>query len=225
MVVLGLIPARGGSKGIHRKNIKLFDGQPLISWTIKSALNSKCIERVVVSTEDSEIADISLEFGAEVPFIRPGRLAEDTTPGIATVFHALDQLPEVTDVILLQPTSPLRTEEDIENIFNYRKQYNCDSILSICHASKHPSWMYELNKDQTISKILNDHKKKVRQELKPAYLINGAIYIASREFINRYKTFINEFTFGFIMPIERSVDIDTNYDWFIAECLKKKVNE
>ena len=115
--VIAIIPARGGSKGIPRKNLKTLGGKPLIAWTIQAALKSKTIDRVIVSTEDNEMADIAQEWGAEVPFIRPTELAQDKSTAMETVFHALEMIPNYEWVFLLQPTSPLRTTADIDNIF------------------------------------------------------------------------------------------------------------
>ena len=114
---IALIPARGGSKGIKRKNIKPLNNMPLIYWTIKTALSSNYIDRVVVSTEDEEIADISRSLCAEVPFMRPASLAKDNSTAIETVLHALEHLPEVSNILLMQPTSPLRKINHIEEIF------------------------------------------------------------------------------------------------------------
>ena len=129
---IALIPARGGSKGIKRKNIKLFNNMPLIYWTIKTALESNYIDRVVVSTEDDEIADISRSLCAEVPFMRPPSLATDDSTGIETVLHALDNLSEVKNILLMQPTSPLRKPIHIEEIFKLRTKFDCDSAVSLC---------------------------------------------------------------------------------------------
>ena len=128
MTSVALIPARGGSKGILRKNIKPFHSQPLIYWSIKAALNSKYIDRVVVSTEDKEIAEIARSFSAEIPFIRPKELAMDNTPGIDPVLHALHNLPDVHDLLLLQPTSPLRESRHIDEIFKLRSKFNSEIL-------------------------------------------------------------------------------------------------
>jgi N-acylneuraminate cytidylyltransferase len=118
MKLLALIPARGGSKGVPRKNIKLLNGKPLVAWTIDAAKQATCINKIVVTTEDKEIAAIAQQLGAEVPFMRPAELAADDTPGIAPVLHAIELLPEFDWVLLLQPTSPLRSVIDIEGIVN-----------------------------------------------------------------------------------------------------------
>ena len=136
MTNIALIPARGGSKGIFRKNIKLFNTKPLIYWSIKTAFESDFIERVIVSTEDEEIADIARSFSAEVPFLRPKELAEDYSLGIEPVIHALDNLSNISNILLMQPTSPLRRAKDINGIFKLRSKLNAESAVSVSKAKK-----------------------------------------------------------------------------------------
>ena len=142
MTLLALIPARGGSKGIPRKNIRLFCGRPLLYWSIDVALMSSCVDQVVVSTDDTEIAAIAKTGGAEVPFLRPEKLASDEAPAISSVLHALEQLPKVTDVLLLQPTSPLRHLEDLDAIVQLRHQAGRESAVSVTNCGKHPTCMF-----------------------------------------------------------------------------------
>lgn len=222
MTLLGLIPARGGSKGIHRKNIRLFCGKPLLQWSIDAALATACVDQVVVSTEDPEIAELAKAGGAEVPFLRPADLGTDSAPGIAPVLHALDQLPQVRDVLLLQPTSPLRTTADIEAIVALRQQAGRESAVSLMHSTKHPAWMYSLSHDHRLEPLLKLDGAHCRQQLPPAYVLNGALYLASRAFLLREQAFMREDTVGYVMPAERSVDIDTPLDWQWAEFLMEK---
>jgi N-acylneuraminate cytidylyltransferase len=222
MTLLALIPARGGSKGIPRKNIRDFCGKPLISWSIDAAKESNCVDQIVVSTDDHEIASIAEMSGAEVPFLRPSEISGDTTPGIATVLHAMEMLPKVSDVLLLQPTSPLRISSDIESIFKLRNRYQLESAVSITFSSKHPAWMYSLNQRDQLLPFLDRDKANCRQQLPPSYYLNGALYLASREFLLREKALISEDTVGYIMPPDRSVDIDTLLDWEWAEFLMRK---
>ena len=219
MTLLALIPARGGSKGIPRKNIRLFCGKPLLQWSIDAALASACVDQVVVSTDDSEIADLAKAGGAEVPFLRPAELATDRASGIAPVLHALEHLPRVSDVLLLQPTSPLRTSADIEAIVALRQQAGCESAVSLMPSAKHPAWMYGLSQEQRLEPLLELDEIHCRQQLPPAYVLNGALYLASRVFLLRQHSFIREDTVGYVMPPERSVDIDTPFDWQWAEFL------
>ena len=213
MMLLALIPARGGSKGIPRKNIRPFCGKSLLQWSIDAALAAACVDQVLVSTDDPEIAEVAKAGGAEVPFLRPAELATDTAPGIASVLHALDQLPQVSDVLLLQPTSPLRTSADIEAIVALRQQAGRESAVSLTPSAKHPAWMYSLSQDQRLEPLLHLEGAYCRQQLSPAHVLNGALYLATRDFLLTEQAFISHDTVGYLMPAERSVDIDTPLDW------------
>jgi CMP-N,N'-diacetyllegionaminic acid synthase len=222
MTLLALIPARGGSKGIPRKNIRLFCGKPLLQWSIDVALATPCVDRIVVSTDDSEIAEVALAGGAELPFLRPAELASDTASGIAPVLHALEQLPEVSDVLLLQPTSPLRRVEDVEAIVALRQQTGHDAVVSVTLSSKHPAWMFGLSQEQVLEPLMAIPNAACRQQLQPAYMLNGAMYLASRSFLEREGSFLTDDTVGYVMPPERSVDIDSPLDWKWGEFLMEQ---
>ena len=222
MNLLALIPARGGSKGIPRKNVLELCGKPLIAWSIEAAQKSKYIDRLVVSTEDEEIADISRSYGADVPFIRPAELAMDDTPGIEPVLHALDLLPEFDQILLLQPTSPLRTAEDIDGIVDFCKQRNAPVAVSICEPSKHPNWMFTCSEDKRLLPFTNDPIKLNRQELPKIYSANGSLYYARTKWLEKNRVFYSTETLGYIMPTERSVDIDSPLDWKWAEFLLRE---
>lgn len=221
-MLVALIPARSGSKGIIDKNIKLFCGKPLIQWTIEAALNSSSIDRVIVSTDDKKYASLSQKLGAEVPFIRPAELAKDNSPSISFILHALEELPDANELLLLQPTSPLRTTEDIESLITFWKSTPRESIISITPAEVHPSWMFALNQDSTLKPLSANKKAFRRQDLPNTYVINGALYLATRDFLVREKSFFSKNTLGYLIPKERSIDIDTELDWFYAESLMKK---
>lgn len=222
MTLLALIPARGGSKGIPRKNIRPFCGKPLLQWSIDVALAAPSVERVVVSTDDLEIAEIARACGAEVPFLRPPELASDTAPGIAPALHVLRQLPDVSHLLLLQPTSPLRQVDDVEATIALSRKTGNDAIVSVTTCSKHPAWMYALSPEQVIMPILDIQDASIRQQLPPAYVLNGALYFASRSFLEYEKKFLTSSTLGYVMPPERSVDIDTLLDWQWGEFLMQQ---
>lgn len=219
MKTLALIPARGGSKGIPRKNIRLLEGRPLIGWTIEAALASNYIDSVVVSTDDDEIARISRDLGAQVPFMRPKELAQDNTPGMDPVLHALDQLPQFDHIMLLQPTSPLRTTDDIDGCIELALRHKANAVVSICEPAHSPFWMVQLGKDNRISKFIEKTNAVRRQELPLVYSLNGALYFASTTWLKKTKTFISDETIGYVMPQEKSIDIDTPLDWKMAELL------
>jgi CMP-N-acetylneuraminic acid synthetase len=222
MTLLALITARGGSKGIPRKNIRPFCGKPLLLWTIDVALMAPSVDRIVVSTDDPEIAELALSVGAEVPFLRPVELASDTASGMAPVLHALEQLPEVTDVLLLQPTSPLRLVGDVEAIVALRRQACRAAAVSVTPSCKHPAWMYGLTPQQQLEPLLVVPEAACRQQLPPAYALNGALYLASRHFLERERSFLTADTLGYVMPPERSVDIDSPLDWQWGEFLMRQ---
>ena len=225
MKLLVLIPARGGSKGIPRKNIRLLNGKPLIAHTIQAALNVPEIDRVIVSTDDKEIADVAEQWGAEVPFLRPPELAADDTPGIAPVLHALGHFPEVKQVLLLQPTSPLRDSGDIQGILTFQRSQKCPSVVSVYESGKHPQYSYRLDAAGGLSPFLEAAPATCRQDLEKAYSLNGALYLCDRNWLQKNGSFIGPDTLGYPMPPKRSVDIDTPLDWLWAETLMKHQGE
>ena len=225
-MLIGLIPARGGSKGIKRKNIKEIFGKPLIAWTIRQAIETKYLDKVIVSTDDDEIANIAVDFGAEVPFIRPKNIALDESPAIYNILHLLDEIPETKNILYLQPTSPLREIEDIINIIELQNKYDAESCISLSKAPKHPSWMYKLENNKKLNPIFIEEEVSRRQDLSEVYVINGALYLGNSEFYKREKNFINSETIGYIMPKDRSIDIDDMDDWRLAELkLRMKYNK
>jgi CMP-N,N'-diacetyllegionaminic acid synthase len=222
MSVLGLILARGGSKGIARKNIKNLCGKPLIAWSIEIAQNADSVEKVVVSTDDEEIAEIAQKYGAEVPFLRPAELAQDDTPSMAPVLHALEQLPKFEMILLLQPTSPLRTTTDIDGIFKMCQERKAPAAVSICESSKHPNWMFSCGNDGTLSPFTDNPIAMRRQDLDKIYTLNGSLYLAKTDWIQDNRSFLSPETVGYLMPPERSLDIDTMFEWSLVEFLMSK---
>ncbi len=217
MTTLGLIPARGGSKGIPRKNVLPIAGKPLIAWTIDAALTASAIDRVVVTTDDPGIAQVAIAYGAQVPFLRPAELACDDTPGIAPVLHALDILPGIDTVVLLQPTSPLRTAGDIDAAMALHRSGQEAYVVSVTDAG-HAAWCFDMD-DAGRLDIEAGNIAARRQDLPPRFTLNGALYIAAANRLLRDRSFLVPGTIGFSMPAERSVDIDTMFDWKIAEML------
>lgn len=217
-MTLALIPARGGSKGIPRKNVREIAGKPLIAWTIEAA-RAAGLARIVVSTEDEEIAAVARAWGADVPFMRPAELAADDSPGIAPVLHALTMLPDHDTILLLQPTSPLRSAADIEGILMLAAETGTSSAVSLREAQDHPDWMYGLDAAKHIQPLSPERAATRRQDLPSVYSLNGAMYFARTDWLRTHRTFIGPETLGYLMPSERSVDIDTPLDWRIAELL------
>lgn len=221
--ILAIIPARGGSKGVPRKNIKMLAGKPLIAWTIEEAKKSKFIDMCIVSTEDEEIKSVAEEWGGNVPFMRPVELAQDDTPGIEPVLHAIKMLPGYDFAVLLQATSPLRTVEDIDGAIAYCLDQDCESCVSVTEAEHSPYWMYRLDEQSCLRPILRIEKAESfqRQKLPKVFQLNGAVYVSSVAFLQREREFIGEETLGYVMPQERSYDIDTTVDFQVAEILMK----
>lgn len=216
---LALIPARGGSKGIPRKNIKLLAGKPLIAWTIEAALRSRRLDDVVVSTEDEEIAEVARTWGARVPFLRPGEMARDDTPGLDPVMHAIEQLPDYGAVLLLQPTSPLRTTEDIDGCIDRALGLEAASVVSVSEPEKHPYWMFRVGVDQRLQPLVDVPLVARRQDLPSVYALNGALYYARIDWLRLHRTLVSTETVAYVMPPERSVDVDTLLDWQLVEIL------
>lgn len=215
---LGLIPARGGSKGIPRKNVRSIAGKPLIAWTIEAALAARGIDRVVVTTDDAEIAEVARALGADVPFLRPAELASDEAPGIAPVLHALVELPGYDRVILLQPTSPLRDAACIEAMIAFADDRELRSVVSVCAPDHSPYWCYHRDSYGRLTPLLDGEVAR-RQDQPPLASLNGAMYLAMVDDCLAEKRLVGPETRGFMMTAEQSVDIDTMLDWRLAELL------
>ena len=225
MNVLALIPARGGSKGIPRKNVVPLAGRPLIAWSIEAALQSGCFTRVIVSTDDEEIAAVSRQYGAEVPFMRPAELARDDSSGHDVCEHALRWMDENTGdrsdyLFELQPTSPLRLTADIQAAMQLLQKTQAPAVVGVCEASPHPYLARKVGADGTLSDFLPREDIGFRRQSYPAaFAVNGAIYVATREAVLDLHTFSPPGTVAYIMPPERSLDIDTPWDLHLAELI------
>ncbi|MGV8934732.1 MAG: cytidylyltransferase domain-containing protein [Gallionellaceae bacterium] len=217
--VLALIPARGGSKGLPGKNIRKFCGKPLIAWTIEAALGSKYIDRVVLSSDDDEIIAIAKAYGCDVPFVREPELALDDTPSIDVVVDAINRCPGYEWTVLLQPTSPLRLAEDIDGALNLCCSRRAPACVSVTETNQSPYWMYTMTSGQTLSPILPTVQATRRQDLPNSYALNGAVYAAQTDWLLASKQFISSGTLAYLMPSERSLDIDTKVDFMMAEFL------
>lgn len=221
--VLAVIPARGGSKGLLRKNILPLAGKPLIGWTIEAALKAACVRRTVVSTDDEEIAEIARMEGAEVPFLRPANLATDTATSADVLRHAIEQCPGFDTVMLLQPTSPSRTSRDIDSAFTILCETNAPSCVSLCPVQESPWLMFQLCGNGRIDRLLPRRQEgERRQDLPSVYRLNGAIYLSRTEAFLSTGQFIGPDTVGYPMPAERSIDIDTREDFDLADRLLRK---
>ena len=224
--ILAVIPARGGSKGVPGKNIRILNGKPLIQWTIDAAKKSRHIERLILSSDDDAIINVALGLGCEVPFKRPSCLAQDDTPGIDPILHSISQLPGYDYVVILQPTSPLRTTSDIDGAIEMCISKGANSCVSICSAQENPFWMYQISEENTIIPFLEGKEKYNRRQDVPAiYKLNGAIYVVNVNWLLQSKKLINKDTIGFVMPVERSIDIDTELDLIYLKAMQEVNNE
>ncbi len=227
--VLAVIPARGGSKGIPRKNLKILAGKPLVVYIIEAALKAKTLNRVIVSTEDEEIAAMARGYGAEVPFLRPQDLARDEVSLIPVVKHAVEYLDKqgwrADIVVSLQPTSPLTETGDIDNAVNKMLETNCDSVVSVYRIERpHPFWMMRLEGERLLPLFPAGFRFLQRQDLPPLFALSGAIYVRKRDLLEGWDG--QDFALGgetraIIMDKEKSVDINSPLDFLTVEAILK----
>jgi N-acylneuraminate cytidylyltransferase len=215
--VLGLVVARGGSKGLPGKNIRVVGGKPLLAWTIEAAAASRHIDRLVLSSDDDAIMDVARAYGCEVPFRRDAALAKDETPAIDVVVDAMDRCPGYDWLVLLQPTSPLRTTQDIDAAIDLCMQRGAPACVSVCEVRQSPYWMYLLEPDSTMTPLLPAHRATRRQDLPQVYTLNGAVYVAKQSWLRSTRDFKAEGCVAYRMPVERSVDVDTYPDLQLIE--------
>jgi CMP-N-acetylneuraminic acid synthetase len=223
--VLCLVPARGGSKGVPRKNIRKLGGKPLIAYTIEAAL--QCADlfcRIIVSTEDEETAAVSREYGAEVPFMRPARLALDTAPTLPVMQHAVQFVEEESGIVLewvylLQPTAPFRSPEDIHRAMDIANSTDADSVISVVQVlAEHPVLMKRIEDNRLVPFCVPEPEGTRRQDYEPkAYMRNGAIYISRRDVLMQKNSIRGSSTEPYVMPQERSYSIDSMRDFLLAE--------
>jgi CMP-N,N'-diacetyllegionaminic acid synthase len=226
MNILAVIPARGGSKKLPRKNILPIAGEPLISYTIREGLKVQEITHLIVSTDDLEIAEVSRSYGALVPFIRPSALATDEAQSAPVLYHSLiemESLHRITydAVMMLQPTSPLRREEHIRSAIKLLESNVCDSVVSVVSVGgNHPFRMKRMIGDRLINLIDQGYEDmRPRQHLPPVYIRNGAIYLTRRNIVAEQKQIVGRDCFGMKMESEDSINIDDRYDFLLAELM------
>lgn len=222
--VVCVIPARGGSKGVPRKNIKPLAGKPLIAYTIEQSLQSKYIDRTIVSTEDSEIADISKQYGAEVPFMRPDALAGDQVATVDVLLQAINWLEEEDKynfdiLVLLHTTTPLRAVKDIDSCIKMLVEAKADNVFSVTEAHRNPYFnMVEVD-DNGIATLAKKGDFTTRQSAPKVYDMNSSIYVWCKDVLKNEKKIFLKKSHIYVMPKERSIDIDDNFDFKIAEFL------
>jgi CMP-N,N'-diacetyllegionaminic acid synthase len=216
--VLALIPARGGSKGLPRKNIRFAGGRPLLAFSVAAAHGARSIDRTVLSSDDEAIIDVARACGCEVPFVRPAALATDEASSIDVVVHALDELPGYDIIALLQPTSPLRSSADIDAACARLAASGAPACVSVSAVQQSPYWMYRLGAQDRLCPIIDTPNAATRrQDLPAVYALNGAIYVADAGWLREKRSFLDRDTVAYVMPAERAIDIDT-VDDFDAFC-------
>jgi len=226
--ILGIIPARAGSKGLPHKNMKLFCGKPLISWTIEAALTSKYIDKVMVSTDSLEIAKIANQYGELAPFIRPAFLSTDTALSIDVIRHVCEyskeQYAKEFDYIsLLEPTSPLRETSDIDNAIFILNTKNGSSIVGISETeSQNPAFLVKKDTENFISWYDTSQSIGIRrQEIDPIFYLEGSIYVSERDKLFEENSFYHDETIGYTMSKDKSLEIDDEFDFIMAEALMR----
>jgi len=221
--VVALVVGRGGSKGLPGKNVALCGGRPLVAWSVAAAKACRYADRVIVSSDDADIIAVARSAGAEAPFVRPPELANDDATMDAVVAHALDAIGGGFDVgVLLQATSPLRTAADIDDALELFERESVPSVVSVTEAAKSPYWMFELFAKGEMRPLFPELSGAPRrQSLPAAYALNGAIYVFDVDAFMRTRRFVTEETRAFVMPAERSVDVDTAIDLAVADLLLK----
>ncbi len=223
---LAIIPARGGSKRLPRKNVLDLAGKPLIAWSIEAGLKSKYIDKVVVTSDDNEILDIAKKFGSDI-IKRPEELASDTATSFDAIKHTIDSLEKYDYIILLQPTSPLRDEKHIDDAIKLLVSKEADAVVSICEMDHSPLWSNTLPEDGNMNRFLRDEViNKRSQDLEKYYRLNGAIYICKTDkLLEERSFFLKDCIFSYEMDRKSSVDIDEKIDFTIASQLIKMVDE
>lgn len=226
--ILAVIPARGGSKGIPKKNITMLDGLPLIVYTLKSAQHSKYLDRIIVSTEDFEIKKVAEQYGGEVPFLRPVELAQDDSKTIDCILHTIDTLKNIREiydyVVILQCTSPLRKAWHIDEAIARIISENGTSLVSVSEVEEHPILMRTLNTDGTLENLLNVNSTVRRQDFPSFYKVDGAIYIQKIDENLNKDTSLNDGKLAYIMDRKYTVDIDEYLDIRKVELYLKELH-
>lgn len=223
---LAIIPARSGSKGLPDKNIKEIAGKPLFAHTIEAARKSNCFDEIMVSTDSKRYADIAVKWGASVPFLRSDNMSSDTASSWNTVLEVIEMYQKANmffdTVTLLQPTSPLRTSKDILGALEEYNNKNAKAVVSVCEMEHSPLWSNTLPSNGSMASFLREEAKQTRQTLQKWYRINGAIYIVNVSFLIENQNIYREGCYAYTMEKQKSIDIDDQFDFDLAEYFLKK---
>ena len=224
--ILGVIPARGGSKSVPHKNLAPLNGKPMMVYTIEAAQNSQLMTHFVVSSEDEKIIQVARQYGAPAPFIRPAEFATDEAPSLPVVQHAVREMESRLDivfdyVVMLQATSPLRTGADIDTALEKLIRTGADSVVSVVRiAHHHPARMRFIEDDLLVQLPMGEQKElQRRQDLPPVYIRNGAIFATRREVVMEKNSFLGKVSRPYLMPESRSSNVDTKFDFLVVEVM------
>lgn len=222
--ILAIIPARAGSKGLPGKNTRRLGDKPLIAWSIEAAKASRYVDRMVVSTDGQDIAQVAESYGIPVPALRPEELATDEAQITDTLLHVLDERSRDGEhfdlLLLLQPTSPLRTAADIDSAIELLEEKNAQAIVSVCETDHHPWWSNTLPEDGNMGNFIRPEINSCnRQDFPPHYRLNGAIYLVEIPFFQEHRSYYGPRTYAYRMPSARSIDIDHPSDFLLAQLL------
>lgn len=225
---LAIVPARGGSKGLPRKNIKELCGKPLIAWTIDEAKKSKYVDEIVVTTDSDEIASVSKQYGAKVPFIRPAELANDVAKSIDVVEHTIEfykkqYQKEFDYIVLLEPTSPMRDASDIDCAIEQLLVSDADSIVGVCRTEdQNPAFLVKISEDRRITGYKDEKMTSIRrQDIEDVYFFEGTVYISKTDVLLSKKSFYHNNTLAYEVPKYKSLEVDDIYDFIMIEALIK----
>ncbi len=225
MKCIAIVPARSGSKGLVNKNIKNLQGKPLLAYSVEAAFESGIVDVVHVSTDSEEYATIARDYNADVPFLRDESVSGDlatTWDAMRWVLEEYEKRGETFDtIVVLQPTSPLRTAQDIQNAMKLYEEKNAKSVISVCEVDHSPRWMNTLPEDGSLCGFIDDTAATPRQMLEKYYRLNGAIYIVDVELLKSKASLYGKDSYAYIMETGHSVDIDTELDFIIAEAVMK----
>jgi len=221
--VTALMPARGNSKGLAGKNIKILGGKPLINWTIEAAKKSQYIDDVVLSSEDPEIIKIARDAGCHIPFVRPASLAQDNSSVIDVITHAIQHVSDFDILVLLQATSPFRNQSHIDQALETFINRKADSCVSVTKPHISPYWMYTLDHNSHMRELISsEFSHQQRQTLPAVYALNGAIYIIRRDMFLQRKKLVGDACVPYIMDSDASIDIDYALDFYLAQTIVDK---
>lgn len=220
--VLAVIPARGGSKRLPRKNLLLLGDKPLLAWTAAAAAGSRYLDRAILSSDDAEIIRLGESLGLEAPFVRPASLSGDAPSAAVAALHALELFPGYDYIVLLQPTSPFRVAVDIDAALETLCASRADACVSVTKAPIKRDWLFTVRDDGLLAPWPCRASVPPDGEGQDLHVLNGAVYVATTSFFLASQTFFSPSTVAYVMPAERSVDIDTEHDLLFAEFLLQR---